>query len=501
MKKGAHKKILIVGAGEAGRMVAAEIAAHRELKAEVVGFLDDGPRLTGKKVLDLPVLGRTVELESVVAQRGVDEVIIAVPSAPGYFVRCMIKQCRKSGVPFKIVPGVREIIKGDVHIEQIREVRVEDLMGRESVDLDLESAREILAGKTVLVTGAGGSIGSELCRQIARIGPRTLVLLGRGENRIFDIEDELRSAYPSLEIKTYITDLRDGDRTARIVHECASDVIYHAAAHKHVHYMERDPAEAVVNNVAGSINLIKAAEASGVSRFVFISTDKAAEPHGVMGATKRLIELYLRARTAASARAGTRARGTASAGGCRFITVRFGNVIGSTGSVVPLFLRQIRRGGPVTVSDPRATRYFMTLREAALLVIRASVIGAGGETFILDMGEALNILEVAQDLIILAGYETDTEIPIVVTGLRDGERLHERLVAADEELVPVGEEKLLLARSSTSVPDRLEEEIEKLIVLAKKGRTEQLLEGIAALIPVFGAPDESPDGPRSCTGQ
>jgi FlaA1/EpsC-like NDP-sugar epimerase len=489
MKKGAHKKIIIVGAGEAGRMVAAEIAAHAELEAEVVGFLDDGPRLTGKKVLDLPVLGRTVELESVVAQHGVDEVIIAVPSAPGYFVRCMIKQCRKSGVPFKIVPGVREIIKGDVHIEQIREVRVEDLMGRESVDLDLESAREILAGKTVLVTGAGGSIGSELCRQIARIGPRALVLLGRGENRIFDIEDELRSAYPSLEIKTYITDLRDGDRTARIVHECASDIIYHAAAHKHVHYMERDPAEAVVNNVAGSINLIKAAEASGVSRFVFISTDKAAEPRGVMGATKRLIELYLRARTAASA------------GGCRFITVRFGNVIGSTGSVVPLFLRQIRRGGPVTVSDPRATRYFMTLREAALLVIRASVIGAGGETFILDMGEALNILEVAQDLIILAGYGTDAEIPIVVTGLRDGERLHERLVAADEELVPVGEEKLLLARSSASVPDRLEEEIEKLIVVAKKGRTEQVLEGIAALIPVFGAPDESPDGPQSCTGQ
>ena len=489
MKKGARKKILIVGAGEAGRMVAAEVAAHGELEAEVVGFLDDSPQLAGKKVLALPILGRTVELESVVAQRGVDDVIIAVPSAPGYFVRCMIKHCRKAGVPFKIVPGVREIIKGDVHIEQIREVRVEDLMGRESVDLDLESAREILAGKTVLVTGAGGSIGSELCRQIARVGPRALVLLGRGENRIFDIEDELRSAYPSLEIKTYITDLRDVDRTTRIVQECGSDVIYHAAAHKHVHYMERDPAEAVVNNVAGSINLIKAAEAHGVSRFVFISTDKAADPHGVMGATKRLIELYLRARTRASDR------------GCRFITVRFGNVIGSTGSVVPLFLRQIRRGGPVTVSDPRATRYFMTLREAALLVIRASVIGVGGETFILDMGEALNILEVAQDLIILAGYEPETEIPIVVTGLRDGERLHERLVAADEELVPVGEEKILLARSSASVPDGLEEEIEKLIALARKGRTKQILEGIAALVPAFGAPDESPDGPQSCTGQ
>jgi FlaA1/EpsC-like NDP-sugar epimerase len=491
MKKKAHKnkRILIVGAGEAGRMVAAEVAAHGELEAEIVGFLDDGPGLAGRRVLALPVLGRTIELETVVAQRDVDEVIIAVPSAPGYFVRCMIKHCRMAGVPFKIVPGVREIITGDVHIEQIREVRLEDLMGRESVDLDLESARGVLAGKAVLVTGAGGSIGSELCRQIARIGPRSLVLLGRGENRIFDIEDDLRSAYPSLEIKTYVTDLRDGDRTARIVGECSCDVIYHAAAHKHVHYMERDPAEAVVNNVAGSMNLIKAAETHGVSRFVFISTDKAADPRGVMGATKRLIELYLRVRT------------KTSTSGCRFITVRFGNVIGSMGSVVPLFLKQIRRGGPVTVSDPRATRYFMTLREAALLVIRASVIGSGGETFILDMGEALNMLEVAQDLIILSGHEPETEIPIVVTGLRDGERLHERLVAADEELVPVGEEKLLLARSSLSVPDSFETEIERLVVLARKGNTKQLLDGIAALIPAFGAPDDGPDGPRICTGQ
>jgi FlaA1/EpsC-like NDP-sugar epimerase len=435
------------------------------------------------------VLGRTIELGSVVARRGIDEVIIAVPSAPGYFIRCMIKNCRRAGVPFKIVPGVREIITGDVHIEQIREVQLDDLLGRESVDLDLESAREMLAGKAVLVTGAGGSIGSELCRQIARIGPRSLVLLGRGENRIFDIEEDLRSAYPSLEITTYVTDLRDANRTDRIVGECGCGIIYHAAAHKHVHYMERDPAEAVVNNVAGSVNLIKAAEAHGVSRFVFISTDKAADPCGVMGATKRLIELFLRVRT------------EASPGGCRFITVRFGNVIGSTGSVVPLFLKQIRRGGPVTVSDPRATRYFMTLREAALLVIRASIIGSGGETFILDMGEALNILEVAQDLIILSGHEPKTEIPIVITGLRDGERLHERLIAADEELVPVGEEKILLARSSMRVPDGFEKKIEELIVLARKGDTKQLLDGIAALVPAFGALDESPDGSRNRTGQ
>jgi FlaA1/EpsC-like NDP-sugar epimerase len=478
----ARKKVLIVGAGEAARMVVTEIAAHRELGADVIGFLDDNPRLAKKKILGKPVLGRTIELERIAARRTVDEVILAIPSATGYFVRCMIKHCRKAGIPFKIVPGVIEIIKGDVHIEQVRDVRVEDLMGRESVDLDLASARKALAGKTVLVTGAGGSIGSELCRQIARAAPRVLVLLGRGENRIFDIEDELRSSFPGLDIASYITDLRDADRTRRIVHECGAEVVYHAAAHKHVHYMERDPEEAVVNNVAGSVNLIRAAEACGVSRFVFISTDKAARPRGVMGATKRLIELYLRSRCEA---------GTS----CRFITVRFGNVIGSTGSVVPLFLKQIRRGGPVTVSDPRATRYFMTVKEAALLVIRASVVGKGGETFILDMGEPINILEVAQDLIILAGYEPETEIPIVVTGLRDGEKLHEQLVAADETLQPLGEEKILLARPTEPVPPGIERGIEDLIAAAKRGRRGKVLERLASLIPEFGAPDADPADP------
>jgi FlaA1/EpsC-like NDP-sugar epimerase len=246
--------------------------------------------------------------------------------------------------------------------------------------------------------------------------------------------------------------------------------------------MERDPEEAVVNNVAGSVNLIRAAEACGVSRFVFISTDKAARPRGVMGATKRLIELYLRSRCEA---------GTS----CRFITVRFGNVIGSTGSVVPLFLKQIRRGGPVTVSDPRATRYFMTVKEAALLVIRASVVGKGGETFILDMGEPINILEVAQDLIILAGYEPETEIPIVVTGLRDGEKLHEQLVAADETLQPLGEEKILLARPTEPVPPGIERGIEDLIAAAKRGRRGKVLERLASLIPEFGAPDADPADP------
>jgi FlaA1/EpsC-like NDP-sugar epimerase len=482
MKTSSDKRILIVGAGEAGRMVAAEIARHRELGFEPVGFLDDAARLAAKKVARLPVLGGTAQLEKVVRSRNVDEVIIAVPTAPGSFIRRMVKQCHDAGVACKIVPGVMEIIKGDVRIEQIREVRVEDLMGRETVDFDFGSARDVLSDRVVLVTGGGGSIGSELCRQIARVEPKELVLLGRGENRIFDVEEELRAAHPGLALRTYITDLRDRDRTLRIIAECAPDVVYHAAAHKHVHYMERDPAEAVLNNVGGSVHLIEAAEEHGASRFVFISTDKAANPRGVMGATKRLVELYLRSRSAQSR--------------CRFMTVRFGNVIGSTGSVVPLFLRQIRRGGPITVSDPRTTRFFMTVREAALLVIRASVLGTGGEIFILDMGEPVNILEMARDIILLAGYEPETEIPIVITGLREGEKLTEDLVASDERLTPIGEEKIMRAEPTTAVPADLEAGIDALIGAAREGHEERIMEIFSRLIPGFRSRDDHQVKPR-----
>lgn len=472
MKEQGKKKILVVGAGEAGRMVADEIAAHPELNSVVVGFLDDSPALAGARVVGSPVLGRTDELEAIVRRCGADEIIIAIPTAPGSFVRSMIKMCRRAGVSFKIVPGIMEIISGVVRIEHIREVRVEDLLGRETVDLDPGPAREILAGKSVMVTGAGGSIGSELCRQIARAEPGSLLLLGRGENRIFDIEDDLRASHPGLDIRTCISDLRDRDRTRRIVEKFSPHVIYHAAAHKHVHYMERDPEEAVTNNVEASVNLVRAAEEFGVSRFVFISTDKAANPYGVMGATKRLVEEYLRERSSRSP--------------SRLITVRFGNVIGSTGSVIPLFLKQIRRGGPVTISDPRATRFFMTVREAALLVLRASAIGKGGEIFILDMGEALNIMEVAQDLIVLAGYEPGVDIDIVITGLREGERLHEELVGYDEQLRSAGEPKLFVAESSLPIRHGIEEAVEELIHLARSGAGNRVLERLASLVPGFG---------------
>lgn len=470
-----RKKILIVGAGEAGRMVKSEIERHEELGTEVLGFLDDDPALAGGEVAGLPVFGRAEQLERIVVDQDIDEIIIAIPTAPSLFVRDMVSRCKRAGVPFKIVPGIMEIIKGDVHIEQIRPVQVEDLLGREMVELEIETAREVLSGKVVLVTGAGGSIGSEICRQLARIDLAELILLGRGENRIFDIEEDLRSIAPHLKIETVISDLRDADRTERLLGSMRPAVIYHTAAHKHVHYMERDPVEAVINNVQGSINLVQSAMRCGVDRFVFLSTDKAANPIGVMGATKKIIELYLRKLNGKSA--------------CRFIIVRFGNVIGSKGSVIPLFLKQIERGGPVTVSDPKATRYFMTVKEASLLVIRASVIGDGGETMILDMGEAINILEMARDIIILSGRDPDVEIPIMITGLREGEKLHEELSSEDEELMPLKDKKIFLAKSSTTIPTDLEEKISDMIEHARGGDAESVLEVMSALLPGFGGQD------------
>ena len=466
-----RKRVLIVGAGEAGRMVKAEIDRHAELESKVLGFIDDDPELAGRSIAGLPVFGRADQLERVVTDQDIDEIIIAIPTAPSTFVRQMVSRCKKAGVPFKIVPGIMEIIKGDVHIEQIRPVQIEDLLGREMVELETDTASGVLSGKVVMVTGAGGSIGSEICRQLSRIDLAELVLLGRGENRIFDIEEDLRTIAPRLGIRTVISDLRDADRTERLLGAMKPDVIYHTAAHKHVHYMERDPVEAVINNVQGSINLVRSAIRSGVDRFVFLSTDKAANPVGVMGATKKIVELYLRALREES--------------DCKFITVRFGNVIGSKGSVIPLFLKQIERGGPVTVSDPRATRYFMTIKEASLLVIRASVIGNGGETMILDMGEAINILEMARDIIILSGRDPDTEIPIMITGLREGEKLQEELYSNDEELIPLKDKKIFLAKSSLKIPEDLNERIVDMIRHARRGEAEEVLEIMSLLLPGF----------------
>lgn len=428
------KRVIVIGAGEAGRMVVREIRAATDSGLDAVGFLDDDPALHGRLVEGLPVLGACGALADVASDRGVDEAIVAVPSGSRDFVRRAIALCRDAGISCKIVPGVIEIIKGPVRLEQVRDVHPEDLLGRETVEFDEAALRDGLSGRRVLVTGAGGSIGGELCRQIGRFGLAELHLLGRGENQIFDIEHQLRALYPSLRIEAIIADIRDEKGITRVLGRFKPDYIYHAAAHKHVHYMEAYPEEAVANNVFGTVNLIRASRESGVERLVMISTDKAVKPEGVMGATKRLAEFLM-------------TDYAAEGNPPRLLTVRFGNVLGSRGSVVPLFLSQIRAGGPVTVSHADATRFFMSLREACMLVVQASLMGGGGEIFVLRMGAPVKIMDMAKDLIALHGLRPCVDIDVEVAGLKPGEKLHEDLVVEGEEVTESAHDRILTARS------------------------------------------------------
>ncbi|HXV12884.1 MAG TPA: nucleoside-diphosphate sugar epimerase/dehydratase [Candidatus Krumholzibacteria bacterium] len=462
------KRLLIVGAGEAGRMLAREVGSRARDQYLAVGFLDDAPALAGHDVDGLPVLGTTDALQHVVRAQGVDEVLIAVPSAGRDFVRRMVASCRDAGVAYRIAPGLLEIIKGPVHLEQIRDVRPEDLLGRETVEFDEGEIARFLNGRTVLVTGAGGSIGGEICRQVGRFEIERLVLLGRGENQIYEIERELRTLYPTRDIVPVIVDVRDADALARTFSLYEPEIVYHAAAHKHVHYMEAFPAEAVKNNILGTRNVIDAAYAAAVGRVVMLSTDKAARPGGVMGATKRLAEYLMAARNN-------------PAGSPKLVSVRFGNVLASRGSVVPLFVAQIRAGGPVTVSHEDATRYFMSLKEACMLVIQASLMGEGGEIFILRMGEPIRIAELARDLIALSGHKAG-DIRIEFTGLRPGEKLHESLVAEGEETIASRHENIL--RTASRVPPRaeLDAALETLATLAAAGDDDAIRAELARII-------------------
>ncbi len=467
-------RVLLIGAGIAGREAALEMQGHPEYGYRPVGFIDDDPAKLGTEIAGLPVCGNRADIPRLVRELAIDEILIAVPSESGDTIRALVRACEQAKVGFKIVPGIREIILGEVTIDQIRRVQPEDLLGRESVDLTAGAAgRDYLAGKTVLVTGAGGSIGGELCRQALVAGAARLVLLGRGENSLFEIESELRPGAGSTALDLVIADVRDR-RSLDVA--CATHrpaVVFHAAAHKHVPYMEHFPEEAVLRNVVGTANVIAAARAAEVERVVVISTDKAAEPESVMGATKRLAEEMVRA-----AAAGSRPCLTA---------VRFGNVLGSRGSVVPLFKRQIARGGPVTVSDPEATRYFMTVREAASLVIQAGALGRGGEIFVLDMGQPIRILDLARELIIFSGFRPDVDIPIVFTGLRPGERRHERLWAVGETPVATAHPKIKRVETRLAPRADLEAVIGVLERAAMACDRAQVLAMLAAVVPSYRA--------------
>lgn len=408
----AHR-VLVVGAGDAGVLVVREMQKNPQLNLIPVGFLDDAQEKQNNQIYGIPVVGTLNDMSDVLENRQVDEVIIAIPSAPGRVIRLVADVCRLKGIPFRTMPGIYELIGGKVSVTKLREVDITDLLRRDPTSINDELIEQVVCGKSILVTGAGGSIGRELCRQLARWNPLELILLGHGENSIFESFIELQEDHPTLPIHPVIADIRDYRRLQDVFDQHRPEVVFHAAAHKHVPLMEMNISEAVVNNVQGTRNVVNVCVEKDVTRFVLISTDKAIRPVNVMGATKRLAEMLVL----------DAARRT----GRLFTVVRFGNVLGSRGSVVPLFKRQIARGGPVTVTHPDMKRYFMTIPEAVHLVLQSSALGSGGEVFVLNMGQQVRILDLAKDLIRLSGLEPGRDIEITFSGIRPGEKLAEDL--------------------------------------------------------------------------
>lgn len=470
---GRAKRVLVVGAGETGTMVTREMLRHPEAGMAPVGFLDDDPVKQRQRLMGVPVLGSIDDLPDVVAGYRVGEVLVAMPSAPGSVVRHVVEMARFAGVSCRTLPSFNDIISGQVSISQIRDVDVEDLLRRAPVELDLEKITGYLAGRVVLVTGAGGSIGSELVRQVAYFAPASLVLVGHGENSLFRIEHELARRWPDQPHDTVIADIQDREKLAHLFEVYRPQVVFHAAAHKHVPLMELNPDAAIFNNVGGTRNMVELALRFGVERFVNISTDKAVNPTSVMGASKRVAEYVVQ-------RAGRQA-----APGQALLSVRFGNVLGSRGSVVPLFKAQIKRGGPVTVTHPEMTRYFMTIPEAAQLVIEAGGIGENGRVYVLDMGEPVRIVDLAHDLIQLSGLEPGEDVEIVFTGVRPGEKLYEELLTAEEKTEPSTHEKIFIARASAPPDDDLLPRLDALFEAAVRRDSAAIIVSLRALLPTY----------------
>ncbi len=466
------RRVLVMGAGDAGAMIVREMQANPGLGLVPVALVDDNRSKVGMTIHGVPVRGTRADIRSLVEQGGVDELVIAMPTAPGLAFREIVAICREVRLDCRTIPGIYELISGRVSVRDLREVRIGDLLRREQVEVDDTEPRARLNDAVVLVTGAGGSIGSELCRQIASHHPRRLLLLGHGENSIYDTLLELERDYPYVNAEARIADVRHHEQLEAIVGGRRPDVIFHAAAHKHVPLMESNVAEAVSNNVFGTRALLRAAELSHVGRFVFISTDKAVNPTSVMGATKRLGELLL--------------QDTARRTGGNYIAVRFGNVLGSRGSVVPLFRRQIASGGPVTVTDPEVERYFMTIPEAVQLVLQAMAVGQGGEVFVLDMGEPVRVADLAADLINLCGLEPGHDIEIVFTGLRPGEKLREELFAQGEEPRATRQEGILMASgNNTWASDALAAHLDELTGLVGAGAAAPILAKMQEIVPEY----------------
>ena len=479
VKSGGHR-VLVMGAGHAGAMIIREMLANPGLGFVPIGLLDDDLAKEGMVIHGVPVLGSRDAITSLAQRKAMDEVIIAMPTAPGRAIREVVALCHQAEIPYRTMPGLHELISGRVAVKQVREVRIEDLLRRDPVRFLPEQMPSYLTGEIVLVTGAGGSIGSELCRQIGPQGPAALLLLGHGENSIYQIAAELRAKHPQLTLVPLIADVRDRERLRSIFETCHPTVVFHAAAHKHVPLMESNVPEAVTNNVFGTRTLLEVSEAYSVKRFVLVSSDKAVNPTTVMGVTKRIAELLTRAAAERSQRP--------------FVVVRFGNVLGSRGSVVPLFQQQIAQGGPITVTHPDMRRYFMTIPEAAHLILQAGALGSGGEIFVLDMGEPISIAELANDLIRLSGLEPGRDIEVCFTEPRAGEKLDEALFRADEEIRATENAKILVAHGSNGLDDEsLSAQLAALWELARTGDSPSLTEQMQQIIPEYEPSQEALD--------
>jgi FlaA1/EpsC-like NDP-sugar epimerase len=448
------KKLLILGAGNCGEKILREIQDNPQLKYKVVGFIDDNPNKIGRRIHGVPVKAMLGDLEFIAQKTEADELLIAIPSATADEMRRIVSMCKQSGLHFKTVPGYGELIDGRITMKTVRDVAYRDLIGRETVKLNEKLIEACIKGQRVMVTGAGGSIGSELCRQICRFNPEKIILFERAESPLFEIDLELRNTCRHLEIIPVLGDIQDRDHLRKAFDRLRPQAVFHAAAYKHVPMLEIQPWKAIENNILGTKNLVDISDEFQLERFVLVSTDKAVRSANVMGASKRVAEMI------------TLNRNYCASSSTRFMAVRFGNVVGSVGSVVPLFKKQIENGGPVTVTHPDVNRYFMTIREASQLILQSASMGQGGEVYILDMGTPVKIVDMARDLIRLSGFEPDVDIKIEFIGLRPGEKLHEELITDDENAQPTPHPKILMLKGGACDLDSLNEQIRELVALS-----------------------------------
>ena len=466
------KKVLIIGAGSAGRLIIKELYENQQLQKKPIGIIDDNKNKLGKKIHNIPVIGTCEDIKRIAKDYEVDEIIFSIANIENKRKKEIIEICKSCKCVVKTIPGIYEIIEGKVDIKNIRDVEIEDLLGRETININTKEISNYLENKTILVTGGGGSIGSELCRQIAKVNPKKLILLDIYENNAYEIQQELIRKYKEkLNLEVIVGSIRDEKRLDSIFAKYKPEVVFHAAAHKHVPLMEKSPCEAIKNNVFGTKNVALMADKYKVKRFVLISTDKAVNPTNIMGATKRCAEMIIQTMNERSK--------------TEFVAVRFGNVLGSNGSVIPLFKKQIEEGGPITVTHPEVTRFFMTIPEAVSLVIQAGAMAKGGEIFVLNMGESVKIVDLAKNLISLSGFEPDVDIKIEFSGLRPGEKLYEELLMDEEGLKQTNHNKIFIGKPIDINIEKLEKDLKLLKLTVDNEEAEAIEYIMKSLVPTF----------------